>query len=75
MEDGHKKELIKVLRLGGGVSLSTSKRDVSWAEIYVEIGKLQERADRPSNVYNQTLFDGESTGAPLKPPIPPFTTC
>lgn len=39
----HQKELSKILGLSRGL---TGSGNASWAEIYVEIGKLKERAER-----------------------------
>ena len=44
MEDEQKKELIKILGLSDGTNYQA--KISSWSEIFVEIGKLQEKASR-----------------------------
>lgn len=45
----HQKELVKILGLNSGRGLVGSRIDTlpTWAEIYVEIGKLKEKAENP----------------------------
>ena len=59
MED-YKKELIEILGLSNGSSYNS--KVASWAEIFVEIGRLKERASKR---------DKES-GFPIYTPIPNF---
>lgn len=47
MEKENQKELSKILGLGRGV---TGLGEASWAEIYTEIGRLKERAEKPAEI-------------------------
>jgi len=50
----HRKELSKILGLTKRfVNLNTKDELPSWAEIYTEIGRLKERADRPEPKMNE----------------------